>query len=78
MGLAAAARELGIRRARAVVMAANLPSRRLFEGAGFVAVDAAAAGVTPGADPAGHPAALVLEADLRPGRPEETDPGPGR
>jgi RimJ/RimL family protein N-acetyltransferase len=78
MGLAAAARELGIRRARAVVMGANLPSRRLFEGAGFVAVDAAAAGVTPGADPAGHAAALVLEADLTSGQPEETDPGPGR
>jgi RimJ/RimL family protein N-acetyltransferase len=78
MGLAAAARELGIRRARAVVMEANLPSRRLFEGAGFVAVDAAAAGVTSGTDPSGHPGALVLEADLGPGRPEETAPGLGR
>ena len=76
LGVAAAIRELGIRRARAVVMAANLPSRRLFEGAGFVAV--AEAGVAPGADLSGDPAALIMEADLTSGRPEETDPGPGR
>jgi RimJ/RimL family protein N-acetyltransferase len=76
MGLAAAARELGIRRMRAVVAPGNLASRRLFEGAGFV--PAAAAGVTPGADPWGLPGALVLEADLGPDRPEETGPGPGR
>jgi RimJ/RimL family protein N-acetyltransferase len=56
LGLAAAAAELGIHRARAIVRAANLPSRRLFEGAGF----APSAGVaTPG--PAD---ALTLEADL--------------
>jgi RimJ/RimL family protein N-acetyltransferase len=76
MGLAAAVRELGIRRMRAVVAPGNVASRRLFEGAGFVAV--AVAGVTPGADPSGHPGALVLEADLGPDRPEETAPGPGR
>ena len=76
LGVAAAIRALGIRRARAVVMAANLPSRRLFEGAGFVAV--AEAGVAPGADLSGDPAALVREADLTSGRPEETDPGPRR
>jgi RimJ/RimL family protein N-acetyltransferase len=56
LGLAAAAAELGIRRARAVVMAANAPSRRLFEGAGFAPV--------PGAAVPGRPTALVLEADL--------------
>jgi RimJ/RimL family protein N-acetyltransferase len=56
MGLAAALRELGISRARAIVLAANLPSRRLFEGAGFVTIV--------GADGPGHPAALVLEADV--------------
>jgi RimJ/RimL family protein N-acetyltransferase len=38
MGLAAAARELGITRARAIVLPANLRSRRLFERAGFVRV----------------------------------------
>ena len=65
MGVAAAVRELGIGRARAVVMAANLPSRRLFEGAGFAAVAAAAAGgvAAAGPDRPGHQAALVLEAD---------------
>jgi len=71
MGVAAAVRELGIGRVRAVVMAANRPSRRLFEGAGFVPVGVAAPGVVaaagvvaaPGADHSGHPAALVLEAD---------------
>jgi RimJ/RimL family protein N-acetyltransferase len=78
LGVAAAIRELGIRRARAVVMAANLPSRRLFQGAGFVVVDAAAAGVTLGAGLSGHPAALVLEADLTSGRPPEAGGGPGR
>ena len=56
LGLAAAAAELGIRRARAVVMEANAPSRRLFEGAGFAPVA--------GATVPGRPAALVLEADL--------------
>ena len=55
MGLAAAVRELGIGRARAIVMASNIPSRRLFEEAGFVA----AAGATA----PGNPAALVLEVD---------------
>lgn len=64
MGVAAATRELGIRRARAVVMAANLPSRRLFEGAGFRVVAA------PGAPP-GHPDALVLEMNLGLDRPAE-------
>jgi UDP-2,4-diacetamido-2,4,6-trideoxy-beta-L-altropyranose hydrolase len=54
-GLAAAVRELGISRARAVVMAANLPSRRLFEGAGFVAAK--------GAEIPGQPTALVLVTD---------------
>jgi RimJ/RimL family protein N-acetyltransferase len=65
LGVAAAIRELGIRRVGAVVMAANLPSRRLFEGAGFVAVTTAGAapGTGPGADQPGHPTALVLEAE---------------
>jgi RimJ/RimL family protein N-acetyltransferase len=80
MGLAAAVQELGIRRARAVVMATNPPSRLLFEGAGFA--PAAASGLAPDADPlglpSGHPAALVLDADLPFGRPKEPDPGPGR
>lgn len=57
LGLAAAVRELGIRRARAVVRSGNLASRRLFEGAGFTGV------VTPGLTPA-HPDGLVLETDL--------------
>jgi RimJ/RimL family protein N-acetyltransferase len=56
MGLAAAVRELGIWRARAIVLATNLPSRRLFEGAGFVTIA--------GADVPDQPATLVLEADL--------------
>ena len=92
-GLAAAVRELGIGRARAVVMPANRPSRRLFEGAGFVAVDGAVAtagteagaapgaaptGATPGADQPGRRAALVLEADLAPDAPTGADPGAGR
>ena len=55
MGLAAAVRELGIRRAWAVVIATNLPSRRLFEGAGFTVVD--------GAEIPGQPTALVLVTD---------------
>jgi RimJ/RimL family protein N-acetyltransferase len=55
-GIAAAVRELGIGRARAVVMAANEPSRRLFEGAGFVPVA--------GAGEPGRPEGLVLEADV--------------
>jgi RimJ/RimL family protein N-acetyltransferase len=55
LGMAAAS-ELGIRRARAVVMEANAPSRRLFEGAGFAPVV--------GATVPGRPTALVLEADL--------------
>ena len=59
LGLAAAVRELGISRVQAVVMSTNLPSRRLFEDAGFVAVAAAAAGAAPPA----RPATLVLEAD---------------
>jgi RimJ/RimL family protein N-acetyltransferase len=63
MGVAAAVRELGIGRARAVVMAANPPSRRLFEGAGFVPVGGAGFAAAAGADHSGHPAALVLEAD---------------
>ena len=65
LGVAAAIRALGIRRARAVVMAANLPSRWLFEGAGFVAVAAAAAGLTvvDGAEIPGQPTALVLATD---------------
>ncbi len=56
MGLTAAVRELGIGRARAIVLATNLPSRRLFEGAGFVANE--------GAEVPGRPAACVLETDL--------------
>lgn len=56
LGLAAAARELTVRRARAVVLTANLPSRRLFEGAGFVAV--------PGAGGPGGASAMVMEAQL--------------
>ncbi len=69
LGAAAAMRELGIRRVRALVMPANVPSRRLFEGAGFVAVTTAGTGpgtgpgADPGADEPGRPAALVLEAD---------------
>jgi len=66
MGLAAAVRELGIRRARAVVLPTNLPSRRLFEGAGFVTV--AGAGLP------GHPSALVLEVDVATGFPAEPEP----
>jgi RimJ/RimL family protein N-acetyltransferase len=56
LGLAAGVAELGIRRARAIVRAANLPSRRLFEGAGFAPVAGAAA--------PGEGDALTLEADL--------------
>jgi len=55
LGLATAVRELGIRRARAVVIATNLPSRRLFEAAGFTVVD--------GAEIPGQPTALVLVTD---------------
>lgn len=55
-GLAAAVRELGIRRARAIMLAANLPSRHLFESVGFVALV--------GSDVPGHRAALVLESDV--------------
>jgi RimJ/RimL family protein N-acetyltransferase len=80
-GLAAAVQELEIGRARAVVMADNLPSRQLFEGAGFVAVATAGAAlgrVAPGADQPGRPAALVLEVDLAPNAPTGADPGPGR
>jgi RimJ/RimL family protein N-acetyltransferase len=55
-GLAAAVRELGIRRARAIVLGTNLPSLRLFEGVGFVTIA--------GANVPGHPAALLLEADV--------------
>lgn len=62
LGLASAVRELGISRVRAVVMAANLPSVRLFEGAGFVPVA--------GADVFGQPDALVLEADVAGGTAE--------
>jgi hypothetical protein len=75
MGLAAAMRELGIRRARAVVMAANLPSRRLFEGAGFVAMAATGLTVVDGAEIPGQPAALVLEADVA---VLAAEPKPGR
>lgn len=57
LGLAAAAAELGIGRARAVVRRSNVPSRRLFEGAGFGEVSRPAG-------EAGHPDALVLEASL--------------
>ncbi|HSW40905.1 MAG TPA: GNAT family protein, partial [Patescibacteria group bacterium] len=57
LGLAAAVRELGIRRARAMVRSGNLASRRLFEGAGFTGV------VTSSLTPA-HPDGLVLEMDL--------------
>lgn len=57
LGLAAASAELGVRRARAVVRRSNVPSRRLFEGAGFVEVAAPASA-------GGHADALVLEATL--------------
>lgn len=70
LGLAAAAAELGIRRARAIVRAANLPSRRLFEGAGFAPVA--------GAGTPGEADALTLEVDLAaiawPGPREEPRP----
>jgi RimJ/RimL family protein N-acetyltransferase len=65
-GLAAATSELGIRRARAVVLADNLPSRRLFERAGFT--------VVVGAGIPGHPDGLVLEASLGAG----SESGPAR
>lgn len=68
MGLTAAVRELGIGRARAIVLATNLPSRRLFEGAGFVGIE--------GAEVPGRPAACVLEADLA--ALTRADPGPPR
>jgi RimJ/RimL family protein N-acetyltransferase len=68
IGLAAAVHELGIRRARAVVVSSNLPSRRLFEGAGFVAIA--------GAGPPGHPSAMVLEADAIAALPAEPEPRP--
>jgi RimJ/RimL family protein N-acetyltransferase len=56
LGIAAAADQLGIRHARAVVLASNAPSLRLFEGAGFVPVgDAAVKGQSP---------VLTLEADV--------------
>jgi RimJ/RimL family protein N-acetyltransferase len=56
LGVAAAADQLGIRRVRAVVLASNVPSLRLFEGAGFAPVgDAAVGGPSP---------ALTLEADV--------------
>ena len=58
MGIAAATRELGIRRARAVVMATNVASRRLFEGAGFTVVVGAGVSSEPG-----RSGAIVLESD---------------
>ncbi len=60
IAVAGAADQLGIRRARAVVLASNLPSRRLFEGAGFRPVGDAEAS----AEAATEPAALTLEADV--------------
>ena len=55
-GLSAAAGTLGISRARAVVRASNVASRRLFEGAGFRAVA--------GEPPADSPETLVLETEI--------------
>ncbi len=63
-GLDAAARELGIHRARAIVRADNLPSRRLFEAAGFTRT----ADITrPGSLPAHeYELELAAETDSRP------------
>jgi RimJ/RimL family protein N-acetyltransferase len=72
-GLVAAVAELRIRRARAVVLATNAASRRLFEGAGFVPVSGAQVQTTPaaGTDRPARPATLVLEAELA---ADATDP----
>jgi RimJ/RimL family protein N-acetyltransferase len=80
LALVRAAQELRIRRARAVVLRSNVPSRRLFEGAGFVAVGASVADSQPA--PAGTGGAtlsepsdvLVLEVDLAASRAEPYDP----
>jgi UDP-2,4-diacetamido-2,4,6-trideoxy-beta-L-altropyranose hydrolase len=58
LGLDAAIRELGIRRARAVMLETELPSRRLFEGSGFAIVHGSSAPRTT--------SAIVMEADLDP------------